>query len=84
MENNMVEILKKQIKVELEKEFDEYKKKKLTECNIELEKARNRIIEDTLNGISIVLDKEIGSQNTVINIRIEKKVYLEAGDNCGK
>lgn len=84
MEDNMVEILKKQIKVELEKEFAEYKKKKLTECNIELEKARNRIIEDTLNGISITLDKEFSSQNTIINIRIEKKVYLEKGDACGK
>ncbi len=73
MDNNKwIEIIKKEIEEQINKEYTEYKQQKLQDLNIELEKKRNGVVKDILNSITILNETEPFGVN--IMIRVENRI----------
>ena len=62
------EIIKQQIEKQINDEYTDYKNKKLTDLNTELEMKRNGIVKDILNSITIL------NENTPYGINLMIKV----------
>lgn len=79
MENNdIIQAIKNQLKTSIDEQYSEYKMKCLENLNYELEAQRNRVVKDILDGIDVVLlDKQPLSLEPIIQIKVEKKVYIK-------
>lgn len=76
--NDLIQIIKEQLKNQLDKDFDEYKNKCLQDLNASLELKRNSYITEVLNSINIYLENN--SPYTLepnILIKIEKKIIVK-------
>lgn len=71
-----IQAFEKSIKSEIEKQINEeytnYKEKKLQDLDIELEKKRNNIVQDILNSITILSNREPFDMN--IMIKVENRI----------
>lgn len=78
MENDIIQAIKNQLKTSIDEQYSEYKMKCLENLNYELEAQRNRVVKDILDGIDVVLlDKQPMSLEPIIQIKVEKKVYIK-------
>lgn len=75
MEQRLEDVIKKQIKEDIDKTFTEYKNEKLKELDYEIEKRRNEIVGNVVNGIKIYIEeRQQLSLEPAINIRIVNNV----------
>ena len=78
MGNDIIQAIKNQLKTSIDEQYSEYKMKCLENLNYELEAQRNRVVKDILDGIDVVLlDKQPLSLEPIIQIKVEKKVYIK-------
>ena len=76
--NNLINVIKEEIKSQIEEEFDEYKQNCLKNLEYEIEKKRNSVVSSILNGISLQFSNtDMYRNEPVINIQIKKNVYLK-------
>lgn len=79
MEQRLEDVIKKQIKEDIDKTFTEYKNEKLKELDYEIEKRRNEIVGNVVNGIKIYIEeRQQLSLEPAINIRIVNNVIRKA------
>lgn len=74
---NFEELIKKELKKNLDKKFTEYKNEKLKDLNIEIEKQRNKLIQSVLDSVAIIMERETGNYYPTINIQIEKRIVMK-------
>lgn len=76
--NNLIEVIKQEIRKGIDKEFTEYKNKCLEELEYKIESNRNECVKRVLDGIDVLLSADNPmSLEPNIMIRIEKKVVLK-------
>lgn len=75
MENTLIKSLKNTIEQEINKEYTDYKNKKLQDLDYELEKKRNEIVKDILNSINILASNEPTGINVMI--KVENRVIMK-------
>lgn len=63
-----IEVIKKEIKNQVNEEYTDYKNKKIKDLDYELERKRNEIVKDILNSITVL------NKNTPYGLNIMIKV----------
>lgn len=69
---DIIEVIKKQMEEEINKEYTDYKNKKLQDLDYELERKRNEIVKDILNSVSIYHEQTPGGLQ--IMIKVENRI----------
>lgn len=76
--DNLIEMIRLQIQETINDDYTQYKNKCLEDLNMQLERKRNDIVKDILNGIDISINSnEPYTVEPTILIKIEKKVYVK-------
>lgn len=76
--NNLIDVIKQNIKQEIDKEYTEYKNKCLQELDYKIEANRNECVKKVLDGIDVLLSADNPmSLEPNIMIKIEKRVVLK-------
>ena len=71
---NIEEVIRKEVEAQIEHDYTEYKKKKLSELDYELERKRNQTVTDIINSITIMNENTPNGLNVMI--RLENKIIL--------
>lgn len=76
--NNLIDVIKAEIRKQIDSEYTEYKNKCLQDLDMQLEAKRNDCVKGILNGIDVLLsnDNPMSLEPTIL-IKVEKKVILK-------